>query len=125
MSHTTAVKAVEMKNVEIMLAVAKKMGIKSHGHVTDFKMYDYTKVTGYKFELEGWSQPIVVDNVTGGIAFDNYNGSWGDIARLDEFVQGYATEVTKQQALLAGYAVQEEFLKNGDCVLTMESLFTE
>ena len=64
--------------------------------------------------LPGWNYPVIFQLDTGNVLFDNYNGSWGDIDKLDEFVQRYANNLATSLAQQHGYTVQEEVLDNGD-----------
>jgi hypothetical protein len=91
------------------------------GNVTEFKMYGSQKSTGIGVQLTGWSHPVVVDAESGQIQYDNYGGRWGKQIVLDEFVQTYNREATKEEALLHGYPIlQENYLENGDLELTLQ-----
>lgn len=121
MSHTTALKAVEMRDESILLHVAEQMKLKHLGK-QEFTMFDQTKAVGHGFNLPNWSQPIVINTTTGQAAYDNYNGRWGAQVELDKLCQAYAAESNKRQAAAQGYVMQEEYLANGDLVQTFESL---
>ena len=62
------------------------------------------KVVGIKFA--DWKYPVVVKD-NGTVAYDNYNGSWGDIARLNELKAYYGLEKAKIEARRAGRSVYE------------------
>lgn len=121
MSHTTALKAVEMRDESILLQVAEQLKLKALGK-KEFTMFDQTKVTGHGFELPNWRQPLVINTTTGQAAYDNYGGSWGAQVELDKLCQAYAAESNRRQAAAQGYVMQEEYLQNGDLVQTFESL---
>lgn len=121
MSHTTALKSVQMTDKNIILKVAEKLKLKFLGE-REFTMYDRTKQYGMGFQLDGWSQPLVIDTKTGNAAYDNYNGSWGAQDELDKMVQEYAAESNRQQGALAGYYLQENYLPNGDLVQEFETI---
>jgi hypothetical protein len=123
MSHTTALKAVEMRNEEVLLAAAKTLELQYIGNA-EHTLYDRSKHVGHAFKLKGWNYPVVVNTQTGVAAYDNFNGSWGQQAELDRFVQEYAAESNRRQAAAQGYLIQEEFLENGDLVQTFESAHT-
>lgn len=121
MSHTTALKAVEMRDESILLQVAEQLKLKHLGK-KEFTMYDKTKAVGHGFELPGWSQPLVINTTTGQAAYDNFNGHWGGQVELDKLCQAYAAESNRRQAAAQGYVMQEQYLDNGDLVQTFESL---
>lgn len=121
MSHTTALKAVEMRDESILLQVAEQLKLKHLG-MKEFTMYDSTKHTGHGFSLPGWREPVVINTTTGQAAYDNYGGHWGAQVELDKFCQAYAAESNRRQAAAQGYVMQEEYLSNGDLVQTFESL---
>ncbi len=121
MSHTTALKSVEMRDESILLQVAEKLKLE-HLDKREHTMYDQTKVTGHGFKLKGWSQPLVINTTTGQAAYDNFNGHWGGQVELDKLCQEYAAESNRRQAASQGYMIQEQYLDNGDLVQTFESL---
>ena len=123
MSHTTALKAVEMRNTDILLATAKKLNIEHLGH-KEYTLYDGSKHTGHGFQLKDYKYPVVIDTETGIAACDTFGGSWGKQEELDIFVQEYAAESNRRQALEQGYLVQEEYLENGDLVQSFETMAT-
>jgi hypothetical protein len=53
------------------------------------KMYSDTK-TGVGVLLDGWRYPVVFNEKEA--FFDNYNGRWGELEKLDLFKQAYAVE---------------------------------
>src|SRR5262245_56288808 len=65
------------------------------------------EATGLLVRLPGWLYPIVVDTATGRVAYDNFEGSWGDAKQLDHFLQMYAVEKAKLEARKKGYSVSE------------------
>ena len=58
-------------------------------------------------------------SATGKLAFDNYNGHWGEQKELDRFIQGYAVEKAKIEARIKGHSVIEQPLENGSIKLTV------
>jgi hypothetical protein len=84
----------------------------------DFRVFSVTR-TGLGVKAPGWQFPIVCDLNTGAVDYDNYNGNWGDQARLDEFMQAYSIEKAKIQAGLSGYQSYEEMLADGSVKLTV------
>src|SRR5580765_4005498 len=61
------------------------------------------EATGLLVRLPEWQYPIVIDTLTGTVRFDDFNGHWGDRARLDKFMQMYAVEKAKLEARKKGY----------------------
>src|SRR3954452_9358319 len=68
------------------------------------------EATGLLVRLPGWLYPVVVDTSTGHVAYDNYEGRWGDPKDLDRFLQAYAAERVKLEARRKGYSVTEQAL---------------
>ena len=75
------------------------------------------QVTGLLVQLPSWRYPVVIDTAKGEIAFDNFNGRWGEQRHLDRFLQIYAVEKTKLEARKQGHAVSEQALVDGSIKL--------
>lgn len=75
--------------------------------------------TGWVVQLPKWRYPVVCDCNTGRLEFDNYEGHWGDRARLDQFLQAYAVERATIEARKNGHSVTEQKLDNGSVKLTI------
>jgi hypothetical protein len=75
--------------------------------------------TGLIVELPEWRFPVVFDLTTGAVRLDNYNGQWGEPAKLDRFLQIYASEKTKLEARPQGHTVTEQALADGSLKLTI------
>ena len=71
------------------------------------------EATGLLVQLPGWEYPAVIDPLTGTIRYDNFDGAWGDQARLDAFLQAYAVEKAQLEARREGHTVMEETLADG------------
>lgn len=71
------------------------------------------EATGLLVKLPEWVYPVVVDTATGQVAYDNFEGSWGDPKQLDRFLQIYAVEKAKLEARKKGYSVSEQVLNDG------------
>lgn len=125
MSHTTALKAVQMLDKEILLHVAEQLKLE---YIGDKKhpLFDGTSHEGHGFMLQGWKYPMVVNTETGNAAYDNYNGHWGNQVELDKLCQAYAAESNRRQAALQGYFVQSEYLdpETQDLIQTFETMHT-
>ncbi|UUO07884.1 DUF1257 domain-containing protein [Blastopirellula sp. J2-11] len=75
--------------------------------------------TGWAVKLPDWRYPVVCDVATAKVAFDNYGGRWGDRSHLDRFLQGYAVEKAKLEAVKKGHSVFEQSLEDGSIKLTV------
>lgn len=75
--------------------------------------------TGWAVELPDWRYPVVCDVNTATLAFDNYDGRWGEQKQLDRFLQGYGVEKTKLEARRRGHSVVEQSLADGSIKLTV------
>ncbi len=79
-----------------------------------------SSATGWQVLLPEWRYPVVFDVNTGTLAYDNYSGRWGNRQNLDQYLQAYATELTKLEARKQGYSVTEQPLEDGSIKLTVE-----
>lgn len=82
------------------------------------KLFSGSK-TGWIVKLADWRYPVVCDVNTGKVEFDNYEGRWGDQARLDSFLQAYAVEKATLAARKNGHSVSERALADGSIKLTV------
>ena len=76
-----------------------------------------SQATGLLVQLQSWRYPVVIDTAKGEIAFDNFNGRWGEQRHLDRFLQIYAVEKAKLEARKQGHAVSEQTLVDGSIKL--------
>lgn len=72
-----------------------------------------SQASGLLVQLPRWRYPVVIDTARGEIAFDNFQGRWGEQQHLDRFVQIYSVEKTKLEARKQGHAVSEQTLSDG------------
>ena len=79
-----------------------------------------TQAHGWGIRLPEWRYPAVCDVNTASIAYDNYEGHWGDPLQLDRFLQGYAVEKAKLEARRQGHTVFEQPLSDGSIKLTIQ-----
>lgn len=77
------------------------------------QFYDGQSKQGIVVKLPDWLYPIVIDPITGEVYHDNFNGAWGEQAKLDQFLQTYAVETAKMTAEAQGYQVSEQLLEDG------------
>lgn len=78
-----------------------------------------SEATGYQVQLPRWRYPVVCDTESGRVAFDNFNGHWGEQSHLDRLLQSYATEKCKLEARRQGHTATEQTLNNGSIKLTV------
>ena len=76
-----------------------------------------SQASGLLVQLPSWRYPIVIDVAQGEVAFDNFNGRWGEQQHLDRFLQIYAVEKAKLEARKQGHAVSEQTLVDGSIKL--------
>ena len=76
-------------------------------------------VTGWTVQLPEWRYPVVADVNSGTLAYDNYNGRWGEQLHLDRYLQRYAVEKTSLEARKQGHSVIEQPLEDGSIKLTI------
>ena len=79
-----------------------------------------TKATGWAVQLPEWRYPVVCDVNTAKVAYDNYEGHWGDPLHLNRVLQSYAVEKAKSEARRKGHSVTEQSLSDGSIKLTIQ-----
>ena len=79
-----------------------------------------TSASGWAVQLPDWRYPVVCDVNTAKIAYDNYEGRWGDPQQLHRFQQSYAVEKAKIEARKKGHSVFEQPLTDGSIKLTIQ-----
>jgi hypothetical protein len=93
----------EIRDQAALKSACDRLGIKME--VGTFKLYETTE-SGTAVFLEDWRYPVVVKD-DGSLAYDDYNGAWGDIKKLHELTAHYGLEKAKIEALKKGYSVYE------------------
>ena len=116
MSHIVTV-ATEVRDPVAVAAACRRLGLPEPVRGTA-RLYA-EEVSGLLVRLPGWLYPAVVKIESGSVAFDNFNGAWGDRARLDRFLQIYAVEKARIEARAKGYSVSEQALADGSIRLTV------
>jgi hypothetical protein len=76
--------------------------------------------TGLVVRLLGWHYPIVCQTESGKLAYDNFNGHWGEQRELDRFLQAYAVEKAKLEARKKGHIASEQTLADGSIKVTIQ-----
>ena len=85
----------------------------------DHQLYNSIE-TGWAVQLQGWRYPIVC-KTDGEVAYDNYEGRWGEQNRLNDFFQRYAVEKSAIEARRQGYSSTEELLEDGSIKVTINT----
>jgi hypothetical protein len=79
-----------------------------------------SSAVGWAVRLPEWQYPVVCDVTTAKIAFDNFEGRWGDPKQLDRFLQGYTVEKARIEARRKGLTITEQSLTDGSIKLTIQ-----
>ena len=116
MSHVVEIKT-EIRDPVAIRAACQRLTVPEpvFGEVKLFS----TSATGWAVQLPEWRYPVVCDVNTAKIAYDNYEGRWGEQVHLDRFLQGYAVEKAKLEARRKGHTVTEQALADGSIKLTV------
>jgi len=61
---------------------------------------------GFGFRLKDWHYPLVLKE-NGELAYDDYNGHWGNVADIDRLREGYAMQAARQAAEAQGWLCEE------------------
>lgn len=111
MSHTTTVKTL-FKSPGAFKKACEKLGLKHRvaetvdGRLSLFpvKLHQGHETAWGEVTLPGWRFPVAFRE-DGKVAFDNYNGKWGDVTEYDKFCQAYSVEATVEAAEKLGQTV--------------------
>ncbi len=116
MSHIVTIRT-EVRDPIAVSAACRRLGLDEPVRGTA-KLYA-GEASGLIVRLPGWIYPTVVQTETGTVAFDNFEGHWGDRVDLDRFLQGYAVEKARLEARAKGYTVTEQTLTDGSIRLSI------
>jgi hypothetical protein len=72
-----------------------------------------SSAVGWAVQFPEWLYPVVCDVTTARIAFDNFEGRWGEQKDLDRFLQTYSVEKARIEGRRQGHTVSEEQLADG------------
>jgi hypothetical protein len=76
----------------------------------DHRLYE-THETGYGVTLPDWHYPIVLRSDRS-LAYDDYNGSWGNVADLAKLKDRYAIEAARSAAEAQGWYCENDAANN-------------
>ncbi|MCD0462167.1 DUF1257 domain-containing protein [Roseiconus lacunae] len=117
MSHVVEIQTQVRDPVAIWAACSRlKLQEPTYGAA---KLFSEMK-TGWIVRLDKWRYPVICDVNTGKVEFDNFEGRWGERAKLDQFLQAYAVECAKIEARKNGHSVTEQQLTDGSVKLTID-----
>ncbi len=116
MSHIVTIKT-EVRDKAAMQAACQRLQLQQPEEGT-FKLFS-GEATGIAVRLPEWKYPVVCNTTSGELRYDNYGGSWGNLARLDAFLQAYAVERAKIEARRQGHTCTEQPLADGSIKLTI------
>ncbi len=116
MSHIVQIKT-EVRDEQAVRAACVRLQLATPETKT-VRLFNAT-ATGLCVQLPAWNYPVVCDTSSGKVSYDNYNGHWGEQARLNEFLQAYAVEKSKIEARKKGHFVSETKLQDGSIRVTV------
>jgi hypothetical protein len=116
LSHIVTIET-EVRDVNAIRGACSRLRLEQPAH-GEHSLFART-ATGWAVKLSDWRYPVVCDTESGKAHFDNYDGHWGERARLDEFLQAYACVKTKVEARRKGHSVTEQKLADGCIKLTV------
>jgi hypothetical protein len=117
LSHIVEIQT-QIRDPAAVQAAARRLGLPGPVQGTA-KLYS-GQATGLIVQLPGWRYALVCNTATGEIKYDNFNGIWGDQARLGSFLQAYAIEKAKIEARMRGHGIAEQQLADGSVKLTVQ-----
>lgn len=116
MSHIVTIDT-EIRDATALGAACRRLGLVQP--VRETAQLFSGEATGYCVWLPGWRYPVVCDVESGSVAYDNFNGRWGEQCELDRLMQAYSVEKTRLEATKAGRTITEQPLADGSIKLTI------
>ena len=117
MSHVVTIRT-EVRDAAAVDAACRRLALAPPMQET-VQLYSGER-TGYAVRLPDWRYPVVCDLAQGTLAYDDYEGRWGERSHLDRFLQAYAIERATLEARKRGYGVVEQPLEDGSVRLTIQ-----
>ena len=114
MSHIVTI-ATKVHDPVAINAACRRLGLAAPVHGTA-KLFS-GEASGLLLQFPGWSYPAVIDQLTGAIRYDIYEGRWGEQRHLDHFLQAYAVARATLEARKKGFVVSESMLGDGSIKL--------
>jgi hypothetical protein len=116
LSHIVSIKT-EIRDEQAVRAACVRLQL-AVPETKTVRLFNAT-ATGLCVQLPAWNYPVVCNLQTGQVQYDNYQGHWGEQARLHEFLQAYAVEKAKIEARKKGHTVSETRLQDGSIKVTV------
>jgi hypothetical protein len=85
----------------------------------EVKLFSSTAV-GWAVRLPGWRYPVVCDVVTAKVAYDNFEGRWGEQKQLDAFLAELCSREGSDRGQAGRAFVTEQPLADGSIKLTIQ-----
>lgn len=104
MSHKTTIKT-SLKDLACLAKAAETVGAQFRRAGTSplkVELYSEKVDAVAAVRLRGWKYEVAVQE-DGKVAFDNYNGGWGDEKELDKLNQQYGVELWNDSIQQHGY----------------------
>jgi hypothetical protein len=117
LSHIVTIKT-EVRDHAAIAAACRRLALPEPAMGTA-QLYS-GQATGLLVRLPEWLYPIVVDQSTGTIRYDNYGGAWGDEAHLHRFLQAYAVERVRCEARQKNHVATEQSVADGSILVEIE-----
>ncbi len=116
MSHVVEIKT-EVRDEAAVKAACTRLQLSTPEQKT-VRLFNAT-ATGLCVQLPGWSYPVVCNLQTGQVQYDNFQGHWGEQAKLNQFLQAYSVEKCRIEARKKGHSVTETSLQDGSIRVTV------
>jgi hypothetical protein len=108
----------EVRDQAAVAAACRRLALPQPAHGTA-QLYS-GQAAGLLVHLPDWLYPVVIDEGTGTIRYDNYGGCWGDEQHLHRFLQAYAVERARIEARKKSYVTTEQSLGDGSILVEIE-----
>jgi len=117
MSHTVTISIELRDRIALAAAVLSMKGtVLGEGTHQGYQgMGMNNREAGFGFNLPGWRFPLVLRAEDNTLAFDDYNGSWGNRADIDTLKGLYAVQVARQKVTELGW--QSEIQADGKLLI--------
>ena len=116
-SHIVTIET-QVRDAIAVAAACGRLGLTAAEYKT-VKLFS-GEATGLAIELPGWRYPVVAKCETGELAYDNFEGRWGEQKELDRFMQAYAVEKCRLEARRRGHTITEQPLQDGSIKVTVQ-----
>jgi len=102
----------QVKDMSVLELACRKLGITLNKVRKKIRFFSSTEDIVASFQLPGWKYEVGIKE-DGTIVYDNYEGSWGDISKLNEVQKEYSTEKIKRECRRKGISFYERRVEGG------------